>query len=184
MLRKVAAISFWSVTVVLLTTAALLLVVRLGGYELLSVQTDSMTPAIRTGAAVIVARADRDIREGEVVSYVSPQNDPQNPGVIVTHRVVSTDWKRGTFIARGDNSPVSDLPVPMSSLHGTVSRAIPLAGYGLDAFRDPFGLALVVYVPALGIIVEEVRRLTRHYSGNYPHSSRRCIRYVLYARVR
>lgn len=174
--RKVAAIALWSVAAMVIAATSLVMGLRFYGYELLGVQTDSMAPAIRAGEAVVVASADRDIRPLEVVSFASPGN----PRVVVTHRVVSVDWKRGMFIARGDSNSMTDRPVPLQNLRGTVHHSMPFAGYLLDALRHPLGIIAAVYVPSLGIIAAEVRRLTMHYAGK---PSNRHVRYVLYARA-
>lgn len=174
--RKIAAVSLWAAAGLLLAVWTAVLGMRISGYELLSVQTDSMAPAIRAGEAVVVDAADRDIKAGDIVSFTSQRN----PEVVITHRVVSADWKRGTFIARGDSNDMTDRPVPLQGLRGTVHRDIPLAGYALDALRHPLGITLAVYVPALGIISAEARRLAMYYAGRAPA---RRVRYTLYARA-
>lgn len=180
-------IGLWSVAAIGFAVISALVLMRQNGYGLLSVQTDSMAPAIREGEAVLVVATDRDVRTGEVVSFASPAD----PSVIITHRILSVDWERGFFTARGDNSDMIDRPVPLANLRGTVRYAVPFAGYASDAFRHPVGILLMVYVPALVIVMSEVKRLARHYGGQNPRRNRmhrhddfrvRAIHYSLYAR--
>lgn len=170
----------WPVAVLTMAAICLVMGLRAAGYELLSVQTDSMAPAIRAGEAVVLQSADRDIKPGEVVSFSSLVN----PRVVLTHRVVSVDWDKGTFIARGDSNDMTDRPVPLQNVRGTVSHSVPFAGYVLDALRHPLGLSVTVYIPALGIIVSEVRQLSRHFAGGSGVvRGRRDVHYVLIARA-
>lgn len=45
-----------------------------------------------------------------------------------------------------------------------VIKSIPKAGYGLDAMRIPLGLVAIVYLPAILLVVYELRRLNKHYA--------------------
>ncbi len=153
---------------------AALLSARHKGYEISSVQTDSMHPFIAAGSAVIIDTGNTQLSINDVITYASPKNDK----VLVTHRVISVDHRSGTFTARGDNLEFADPQVPLSSVKGTVAYSVPLAGYAFDAFRSPAGLILAVYIPALGIAFGELRRLSHYYAGRSHH------RYVLYGSYR
>lgn len=144
--------------------AAMIVAAKSFGYEVMSVQTDSMSPAIQTKDAVIVYTNDTDIRTGDIVMYASPANAK----VMVTHRVLDVNLQTHTFTARGDNLPVADERVPLAALQGAISYHVPFAGYVLDSFRHPVGLVAAVYLPAVGIILAEMRLLTYHFRGYQP----------------
>lgn len=170
----------WSIAFVGMIVLGLVMVLRASGYELLSVQSDSMAPAIQAGEAVVMRSDDRDIKAGEVISFVSPAN----PRVIITHRVVSVDLDRGTFVGRGDSNDMTDQPVSLQQVRGTVTHAVPYAGYLIDALRHPLGIVIAVYMPALGIIISEIRRLSLHFAGGRGSvRGRRDVHYILTARA-
>lgn len=154
----------WTAVLLCLLLAGLVGFGKLQGYEMLSVQSDSMRPVINTGDAVLADRGQHLPRPGDIVSYVSPKDT----AIILTHRVVSFDGKRGTFVAQGDNTSTPDPAAPIRNIVGTVHYSVPLAGAVLDFFRHPAGLILAVYVPAVGIIIGEIRRLSQHFSGLGP----------------
>jgi signal peptidase I len=143
---------------------------RIYGYELLSVQSDSMRPSINPGDAVLISTKPVVIKAGQVISYHSVRDSR----VINTHRVLDVNARQGSLITKGDNLVVSDTNIPMANVIGTVSGNIPYAGYLLDMFRRPIGLTVGLYVPMLMIVAAEIRSLSRYYSVYYPRH------YVLY----
>jgi signal peptidase len=161
-------------TSAVLIAAGLLGAGRWHGYELMSVQSNSMLPVLKRGDAVLLNKRDTDPRPGDIVSYASPQD----PRIVITHRVISVDNKTGMITAKGDSAAAADLPVPGWNVLGTAARSIPYAGFGLDALKHPLGLMAFVYAPAAGIVIAEARRLSRYYSGKAPR------RYVLHYYVR
>lgn len=163
-LKRVSTAVSWTAVLLCLLLAGLVGFGKLQGYELLSVQSDSMRPVINTGDAVLADRSQRIPRVGDIVSYQSPKDT----AVILTHRVVSFDGQRGTFIARGDNTNTPDPVAPVRNIVGTVHYHVPIVGAVLDFFRHPAGLILAVYIPAAGIIIGEIRRLSQHFSGLGP----------------
>jgi signal peptidase I len=160
LVRTGTAIMWMAVLLCLLFSAALGYA-KMCGYEVLSVQSDSMEPAIATGDAVLVERGLRLPHAGDVVSYTSVSN----PRLVLTHRVIAMDGKRGTFIAQGDNTVSPDPEAPLRTIIGRVRYQVPYAGSVLDLFRHPAGLALAVYLPAAGIVASEARRLSQYFSG-------------------
>ena len=137
-----------------------------GNYQLKSVQSDSMNPEIPAGAAVLIDTRDKTIATGDVVAYATSRN----PKVTITHRAVAVYEEQGIFTAKGDNTRTADQGVPLAALRGSVQGQVPLLGYGLDALRRPLGLAILVYLPAICLILSEVKRLSRYYGGvGTPH---------------
>ncbi len=136
--------------------------VNFSGHKLLSVQTGSMAPAIKQGDLVSVNRVPLDeLSEGDVITFVSP--DGQRT---ITHRIVTLlpeDPAGNNVITKGDANAAADAPIEASSVVGKVQRHVPYAGHVLDFMYSWPGLILLIYIPALAIIVSETRRLAAYY---------------------
>jgi signal peptidase I len=134
-------------------------VTLVGDYRVLSVQSDSMSPSIHAGDAVIVDTHNRHARVGDIISY----SRPGTGGMINTHRVQAVDYARGILVTKGDNISSVDTVVPARAIIGTVRHVVPAAGVLPDLLKRPLGLAVCLYIPALGIIGYEVRGLSKNY---------------------
>jgi len=133
---------------------------RVQGDKLLSVQTGSMVPVLKRGDAVAIVKVDpKTLQAGEIVSYLSPVNS----AVTVTHRVVRLDLKHGVVITKGDALAQPDPPVPLDLVLGRVRAQVPKIGFAINELHKPIGLVAGVYLPALGMVVFEVRHLARAY---------------------
>ncbi len=129
------------------------------GAKLLSVQTASMSPIFRPGDAVWVEKVPPDsLSRGDIISY----RNPNDPGIIVSHRLISIDSREGILITKGDNVSLNDLPVYPGLFVGKVTRVIPKAGYVLDWLHRPLGILLAVYTPGLLLLLSEFKRLAAH----------------------
>jgi signal peptidase len=146
-----------------------LLFVSLGGIvlwrmptiQVMSVQSNSMAPAIRRGDAVVFSQARKqDLKVGDIVSYRSPANQ----AVIITHRVVAVESNWGLLVTKGDNATRADKPIAANDVLGKVTTRIAYAGFALDFLRSPAGLIAAVYVPAGIIVLLELRRLVTYYA--------------------
>lgn len=127
------------------------------GFEVRIVQSGSMEPAISTGSVVIV-RERGTYTDGQVVTF---GGDSRN-SIPTTHRIMSTQVIGGelVYITKGDANPEADVdPVPAESIRGAVVLAIPYLGFLLDFARQPLGFALLIGLPALLIVVEEVGKI-------------------------
>ncbi len=167
----------WRYTKRIFTAAALFAGVALGlglvltqlhGSKLLSVQSGSMVPAFRKGDLVIVHRAPvGQLAVGDVITFVSPHNNKQT----ITHRIVQlpSEASGGWMVTKGDANPAADTPISPQAVVGRVGQRVPFAGFAMDFVRKPLGLALAIYIPALWIIVQELRRLARHYKTLQPY---------------
>ena len=140
---------------------------RTQSVRLLSVQSGSMAPAIEVGDAVLVRPVTEDeVRIGDIVSFYSPVE----PGIVVTHRVVSIDGA-GQVTTRGDGNAEEDPVLDPTLLVGRVEHQFANAGYVIDFMRSRAGLALLVYMPAVIVIIAEIRRLALFFRPVYRHAS-------------
>lgn len=163
-------ISVATLMVVTLCAAGLVLFARSQSLHILSVQTGSMSPAIRPGSAVLLRQYSGDTRtlkSGDVISYRSLEDN----NVIITHRIISIDLQRGLITTKGDSNKIPDTSFLASRIIGVVAHPVPYAGSMLDFFRHPLGLILAVYLPGLALIGWEIKRLMHYYERQ---------RYVLY----
>ncbi|MDB5175284.1 MAG: signal peptidase [Candidatus Saccharibacteria bacterium] len=157
--RRVSAVLVLVTAATVVVTALVIAAYVLRHGAVLTVQSDSMSPLIRRGDAVFV----RDVPDyipsvGDIVSYRSPID-----GRLITHRVMLVTASARTVVTKGDNLQTNDPAVPIAELKGPVSAVLPLAGKGLDLFRHPISIAVLVYTPAVLLCTSEVQKLAAHY---------------------
>ncbi len=147
--------------VILLALIVLLLAATgpsLLGFESFVVLSGSMEPAIHVGDVAVVqpARAT-DLKVGDIVTY----RTPQQPDVVVTHRVVgisTDDQGKLQFQTRGDANNVPDqVAVDQGAVLGRVAYAIPRAGYLVNFSKSNEGKLLLIAVPGLLLLVDYAR---------------------------
>jgi signal peptidase len=168
---------FWRYTKRTFTAAVLLLIVgasvlsvttKINGGKLLSVQTHSMVPTLQKGTLVSVSRVPvRNLNVGDIITFINPLNKRTT----ITHRIVQTPGAGNgyKFVTKGDANKVSDSPISSASIVGREQFAVPYAGYFADFIRQPAGLILIIYIPALAIVMQELRRLAAYYRSQQPY---------------
>ncbi len=153
-----------------LCAAVALVGVQARGGTVLSVQTSSMVPYLQKGDLVTITHVpNSNLAVGDVVTFINPRNNK----VTVTHRIVETPSVANghKFITKGDANPIADTPIVPEAILGEVNLSLPLAGYAVDFVRQPVGLLLLIYVPALFIIIDEFKRLSLYYKKQRPYYS-------------
>jgi signal peptidase len=141
-----------NVMLLLIVTAALAwLIWRPAGTHIFSVQSGSMSPVINRGDLTFDIKPTT-IQAGDIITYQSQVHPRQQ----VTHRIISVDTKSQTVITKGDSLSMPDPIIPASAVTGKVYKVIPKAGYAYDWVRKPLGLVMMVYLPALLIIIVEL----------------------------
>lgn len=137
-----------------------------GNIELKVVKSGSMEPAIKTGALVLI-KPQAIYGVGDIITF----GEDTKTAVPTTHRVVAMqgEGSAATFTTKGDaNEEADPQPVAYREVIGRVLIDVPYAGFVLDFARKPLGFALLIGLPALIImldelmtIIGEVRRLRR-----------------------
>jgi signal peptidase I len=133
------------------------------GFEAKSIATGSMRPTIPTGSLVIIHKTPlNQLKVGDVVTYTKSVNPP----VTITHRIVKTETKAGApyFIVKGDANQVPDPAVPGGAIVGKVVFHMPYIGRAALDIRNPIAIVIIVIIPGLLIIVDEIIRLRRTFS--------------------
>jgi signal peptidase I len=151
-----------TINVVFLIAGAVgLLTLHLHGARLLSVQTASMIPTFRPGDALVVLPVSpSNLNPGSIVCY----HNPRNTNLTITHRLVSVDQRTGWLTTAGDARHTEDPSFPPSLIIGRANWLLPGFGWLLDVLRQPIGLALAIYLPALYLTGCEIRRLSHSYA--------------------
>ncbi len=130
------------------------------GWRFDSVYSGSMEPAIHVGGMVVVRQVDPSaIREGDVITFVSRVKADS----FVTHRIVEVTENEGSllFCTKGDanDAPDEEL-VRASDVVGRVWLSVPYAGYVAEFLQRPLGFGLVIGIPALVIVLIEIRNIS------------------------
>ena len=132
-----------------------LIVPKTMGYQLYTVVSGSMEPAVTTGSLVYIKYVEPgDIETGDIIAFYG--SDAQ--GSIITHRVVSNSNAMGEFITKGDANAENDMnPVTYEQYVGKMVRSIPkvggivqtiTVGSGKTVLKCVIGLAIVLQVLA------------------------------------
>jgi len=131
------------------------------GYDIRIVESGSMEPTIPTGA-VVLTRPTASYQVGDVVTYQRRTDQSAT-----THRLIADTEvaAEAAFLAQGDANNVPDAqPVLAVEIAGKVWLDIPYLGYVLSFFRSPLGFLVLVLVPALLILREQIVRIARTFA--------------------
>jgi signal peptidase len=127
------------------------------GYKALSVLSGSMSPALEVGDMIVAKEVNpKSIEVGDVITY------KVNEGTLVTHRVIEIVEKDGStmFKTKGDANNVEDsYLVSTSQIVGVMAFNIPRGGYIADFIKSPKGFILLILLPILILIIEEVKAI-------------------------
>ena len=124
--------------------------------------TGSMEPTISPGDVVIneqISPASAEV--GDVVTF----RDPEQQSKLLTHRVVSKRRLkdgRFAFVTQGDaNNTQEHWRVPADGQIGRVAYTVPWVGNIAVFARTKPGMGLLIGVPLLLILLEEMMRIWR-----------------------
>lgn len=141
---------------------ALLLVATMvpfgGGLKMKVVKSGSMEPAIHTGGIILIKPSSEYV-VGDIITF-GLDTKTQIP---TTHRVVAVSGELSpVYTTKGDANDANDPSnTRLADIHGKVILTVPYLGYILDFARKPLGFVLIVGVPAILIILEEIGKIIR-----------------------
>jgi signal peptidase len=151
----------YNIFIGLLVVVALLMIVSVfpipGNYKIMIVQSGSMMPVIKTGSVVIV-KPEGEYKTGDIITF-GPYSKDKAP---TTHRIYDTKIVNGAaaYITKGDaNNAPDKREVKEKDIIGKVLFSIPFLGYAVDFAKKPLGFALIIIVPALVIIADEIKKI-------------------------
>lgn len=127
-----------------------------GGYQSLLVQSGSMEPSIMTGD-IIVIQSQPDYQINDVVTFKN------NSNLVVTHRIIeiqNNEEKR--YMTKGDANRSEDEDViSKSQIIGKVVFVAPKLGYFVSFTKTLPGLIMLVLIPAIIYILDELLKIRR-----------------------
>lgn len=133
------------------------------GFYLLTVQSGSMEPAIRTGSLIVV-KSQGNYQKENIITFYSASGSKDT----TTHRIVAVIDGKGerNFQTQGDanGTPDGNL-IPESRVIGRVIGKVPYAGYAVAFARTLPGLVIIIIIPATIIVYEEMKKIhheTKH----------------------
>lgn len=139
------------------------------GFKALAIPTGSMRPTMPPGSMVISHRVSlSSLKVGDVITYLSPLR----PGSSITHRIVKAykiDGKVPAFVTKGDANPSPDPAIVGGQVIGKAVWHVKYVGYVMLWSKTWLGIAALIYLPALFIMIEEVKRLADYLKANQPY---------------
>lgn len=130
-----------------------------GNFKVKVVKSGSMEPYIKTGGIVIIKPAV-SYEVGDVVTF-GKDTKTQIP---TTHRIIEIEGTGPlrTFLTKGDaNDSPDPAVIRLPDISGKVLVTVPYLGYILDFAKKPIGFLLLVGVPALFIIFDEIGKIIK-----------------------
>jgi signal peptidase len=151
----------YNIFFVCLVIIALLLIISVlpitGNFKILTVLSGSMEPKIHTGSIVAVKPAT-EYKVGDVITFgkISKTETP------TTHRIFDIKLQEGKpiYITKGDANNTPDMKEVLGSeVVGKVVFSVPYVGFAVDFAKKPFGFMLIIVIPAVIIIYDEIRKI-------------------------
>lgn len=127
---------------------AIIVLSKVTGLQLCSVQSGSMEPGIPTGSICLInSHYDYDdLQKGDIIVYDNPQNHMQ-----IIHRIIA--MFNGFIVTKGDANPVDDgLMLTEDNVKAIYVAHVPYVGKVTDFIRSPAGLTLVGVI-VIGMVV-------------------------------
>lgn len=158
-LATVLSIAGTILLIIVIVLCVPLTVPRLFGYEVYTVISGSMEPAIPTGSLVYTKSiAPEDIKKDDVIAFYSSTDN----GAIITHRVVKNQVVEGQFVTKGDANQKEDaMPAAYSNLLGKVELSVPFMGQILSMVASAPGKIAAVCLIGLAVILHVAAGLLR-----------------------
>jgi signal peptidase len=127
------------------------------GYQVYTVISGSMEPAIPVGSLVYVRQEEPEtIEQGDVIAFYGAAAD----GGITTHRVVENYRIEGEFVTKGDANDTNDInPVPYANLVGKVICSIPYLGTAAQLLVENTGKLMAAGVILFAVLMHLIASL-------------------------
>ena len=130
-----------------------------GNIKFMIVQSGSMEPNIKLGSIVLVKPVD-DYKIGDVITF-GPYSKTKAP---TTHRIYDIKVEGGApvYITKGDaNNAPDQREIAKRDVLGKVLFSVPYVGFAVDFAKKPMGFVLIIGIPAVIIISDEVKKIIR-----------------------
>lgn len=148
-------------TVVLFGGAVVLLSTRIGGIRAFVVQSASMEPTISTGSLLLTKQVHpTQLVTGDIITFIRPDKSRE----FITHRITTIRDNQGVTVitTKGDNNPSDDTwQLAGGGVVGKMLFSVPFVGYLLSLAKTKIGIMLLILVPALFIISDEILKIVK-----------------------
>lgn len=153
-------------TFILIIVVALcipLTIPRIFGYEIYTVVTGSMEPAIPVGSLVYVKNIPpEEVKADDVIAFYGAKDS----AAVITHRVVSNSEIMGEFITKGDANRTNDMnPVTYEQYIGEVQLTVPKAGTVAEILTGAQGKLYAACAIATAVILQLAAHFFRKRCG-------------------
>lgn len=128
-----------------------------GNIKMLSVLSGSMEPKIHTGSVVVI-KPIPIYKVGDIITY----GKNTKTDIPTTHRITEMKAVEGSMLykTKGDaNNAEDSKEIGEKEVMGKVLFSIPYLGYIVDFVKKPVGLMLVIVIPAVIVIYDELRKI-------------------------
>lgn len=140
-----------------------------GAYVIIS---ESMIPNINVYDAVLTVRVkEKDIEKYDIITFIS--KEIETAGTPITHRVIEIVYdpddatKVIGYRTKGDNNNTADFAIiTPQEVIGKVYLRVPMIGYLQTFMTKPIGWILIVVIPCLLIIGNDVFKLITNSKKN------------------
>jgi signal peptidase I len=144
-----ALCKLFGIVIILLVIAFCLslLLPKVFGYQVYTVLTGSMEPAIPTGSLIYAEELEPEkVEPGDVIVF-------EQDGSVVAHRVKENRFVEGEFITKGDANAAEDLfTVRYSDLLGRVKMHIPRLGAFSMIYTSVIGKVYLLLFALCGVL--------------------------------
>ncbi len=129
-----------------------------GNYKIFVVESGSMEPAIHTGSLIFV-KPETNYKVGDIITRKT-----NNSKITITHRIVKKEKQEGKIIfdTKGDaNNAPDEANFSQDDIIGQEKVAIPWLGYPVNYAKTTQGLILLIIIPAVVIIYDEMQKIKK-----------------------
>lgn len=132
--------------------------------SLYTIVSPSMEPTIMVYDVIIDTRVTEktELKKGDIITFYS--NTIDTGGYTVTHRIEDVFESNGTkyYMTKGDNNIDTDSGIiTIDNIVGKVRFIIPSVGKIQMFITSRAGWALIILIPALGIILVDIKKLIK-----------------------
>jgi signal peptidase I len=159
----------WVVSVLLaLVVAGLAFVYFSPDYDMYTVRSESMVPAIKMGDMIFTGPVSGPfgggIKPGTIITFDKNKET-------VTHRIVSLE--NGNIITKGDaNEDPDQVAVTAENIKGVMLFKVPLVGFMTGFIRTKMGWFLAILLPAAALVGWLIKDILKEaFKGNKQSTS-------------
>lgn len=159
-MKKIYQIFYYLFITAVFVIGALLLTTLFkipGNYQVKIVKSGSMEPAIKTGSVVVI-KPSTEYKIGDIITF----GKDNKKNIPTSHRITATRMAQGKMLytTKGDaNNSADTKETSENEIIGKVVFRLPYLGYVLDMAKRPIGFILLIGIPALAIVYDEVVKI-------------------------